>query len=500
MKFTCVTGLLLFANSVLAAVNPIEIKGRHFFDSVTKEPFFIKGVDYQPGGSAGFVGHYDPLSDPHTCARDIFLFQQLGVNTVRVYSVNPDLNHDECMTMMANAGIYLVLDVNSPKPGQSLNRYEPWTTYNPNYVNHILKVVHQFSSYNNTLAFFAGNEVINDDISAKESPHYLKAIVRDMHVYMKNVAPRVVPVGYSAADDLRFRVSLAKYMECGDEDTAVDFYGVNSYQWCGHQTFETSGFDVLVRDYEDYALPIFLSEYGCNAVMPRLFQEVEALYSEKMTNVFSGGLIYEFAQEPNNYGLVEILEGGVAQLLPDYNTLKVQYNLTHIHYDFAKDKEVVRPAKCKRTYSGLNTMNAIPECPLPEVLQHGVKGVEFGEYVDVKFNETKYVIMTAEEGEIQNKQLKIVNYWRDPMPKENPWKEMHLYSSFKTKAAGDLSSRLSKGSKVKSGIDSRKSVDKGEEKEQKKNVENGGLGLKELQGCLMRNFGVAALATFLMWL
>lgn len=44
-----------------------------------------------------------------------------------------------------------------------------------------------------------------------------------MHVYMKNVAPRVVPVGYSAADDLRFRVSLAKYMECGDEDTAVDF-------------------------------------------------------------------------------------------------------------------------------------------------------------------------------------------------------------------------------------------------------------------------------------
>lgn len=57
------------------------------------------------------------------------------------------------MTMLANAGIYLVLDVNSPKPGQSLNRYEPWSSYNPNYVNHILKVVHQFSGYNNTLAF-----------------------------------------------------------------------------------------------------------------------------------------------------------------------------------------------------------------------------------------------------------------------------------------------------------------------------------------------------------
>lgn len=86
----------------------------------------------------------------------------------------------------------------------------------------------------------------------------MKAVVRDMKVYMKNNSPRVVPIGYSAADDLRFRVSLAKYMECGDPDTAVDFYGVNSYQWCGHQTFETSGFDVLVKDYDDYSLPVFL--------------------------------------------------------------------------------------------------------------------------------------------------------------------------------------------------------------------------------------------------
>jgi hypothetical protein len=70
------------------------------------------------------------------------------------------------MTLLASAEIYLILDVNSPRVGESLNRYEPWTTYTPEYLEHILKVVEQFSGYNNTLGFFALNEIINDDKSA----------------------------------------------------------------------------------------------------------------------------------------------------------------------------------------------------------------------------------------------------------------------------------------------------------------------------------------------
>lgn len=335
------------------------------------------------------------------------------------------------MTLLANAGIYLVLDVNSPKPGQSLNRYEPWSSYNPNYVNHILRVVHQFSGYNNTLGFFAGNEVVNDEISARESPHYLKAIVRDMHQYMANNSPRVVPVGYSAADDLRFRISLAKYMECGEPDIAVDFYGVNSYQWCGFQTFETSGYNILVSDYDDYSLPLFLSEYGCNAIMPRLFQEVEALYSDKMTNVFSGGLIYEFAQEPNNYGLVDIDEAGTAQLLADYVTLQSKYNMTDIAYDFGRDKEIVRPEKCKKYYSSINAANPLPECPLPDLVKNGIQNMRLGSYVDVKQNSTAFPILDVEKKEIPDKSILMTNYWREPMPAPAQWKENKLYSNIK---------------------------------------------------------------------
>lgn len=193
-------------------------------------------------------------------------------------------------------------------------------------MNHVFKVVNEFSTYNNTLAFFAGNEIINDKQSATNSPTYVKAVVRDMKQFMKVHTSRQIPIGYSAADDLAYRISLAEYLECyeGDPAEAVDFYGVNTYQWCGEQTFQSSGYNVLVRDYSHFTKPIFFSEYGCNEITPRKFSEVSAIYSSQMTHVFSGGLVYEFAQEPNNYGLVDYDEFGNVKLLPDYYSFKEQ--------------------------------------------------------------------------------------------------------------------------------------------------------------------------------
>lgn len=73
------------------------------------------------------------------------------------------------MTMLALAGIYLFLDVNSPLPFHHLNRHEPWTSYNDEYLTNIFKVIEQFSHYENTLGFFIGNEIISDKISSKVS-------------------------------------------------------------------------------------------------------------------------------------------------------------------------------------------------------------------------------------------------------------------------------------------------------------------------------------------
>lgn len=187
----------------------------------------LQGVDYQPGGSADFKAGSDPLSDFNTCARDIYLFQQLGINTIRVYSVDPKLNHDACMTLLAQAGIYLILDVNTPLPEQHLNNQVPWTTYTENYLQHVFSVIEVFSGYPNTLAFLAGNEVVFEQKSADASPNYIKAVVRDMKAYIEKHVGRIIPVGYSNADDLKYRISLAAYLECGPTGY-IDFFGVNS--------------------------------------------------------------------------------------------------------------------------------------------------------------------------------------------------------------------------------------------------------------------------------
>jgi hypothetical protein len=315
------------------------------------------------------------------------------------------------MSLLASAGIYLVLDVNSPRPGEALNRYEPWTTYGPYYLDHVLRIVHQFSGYNNTLGFFAGNEIVNNEVSARESPPYIKAVVRDMHKYMKLHSPRQVPVGYSAADDLRYRISLSKYLECGEPGTNVDFYGVNSYQWCGHQTFESSGYDTLVENYADYSLPIFFSEFGCNAVTPRMFQEIDSLYSRQMTSVFSGGLVYEYAQGNNKYGLVKIAPDGSAHMLADFDTLQRKYQGHDVYYDFSQEQELTRPVKCKAHYAHLTTNHKLPDTPIPEMLQRGLV-IPHGKFVDVRINATRFKIFDPEQNEIKPRQVKrAVDIW-----------------------------------------------------------------------------------------
>jgi hypothetical protein len=81
--------------------------------------------------------------------------------------------------------------------------------------------------------------------------------------------------------------------------------------------------------FSNASIPVFFSEYGCNEVTPRVFEEVEALYSPQMT-VMSGGLVYEWSQEENNYGLIEIHTNGSAQLLADFASLQQQYSRINI--------------------------------------------------------------------------------------------------------------------------------------------------------------------------
>jgi 1,3-beta-glucanosyltransferase GAS5 len=244
----------------------------------------------------------DPIADIEVCKRDVAKFKELGLNTIRVYTVDNRADHDECMAELANAGIYLVLDVNTPK--YSINRADPEISYNAVYLQSLFATVDAFAKYSNTLAFFSGNEVINDGPTSAAAP-FVKAVTRDLRQYIGSRGYRKIPVGYSAADVDTNRLQMAQYMNCGTDAERSDFFAFNDYSWCDPSGFQQSGWDQKVKNFTGYGLPLFLSEYGCIKA-ERNFDEVSTLYSTQMTGVYSGGLVYEYSEEGSGYGLVTL--------------------------------------------------------------------------------------------------------------------------------------------------------------------------------------------------
>lgn len=316
-------GAALLASSVTADLPPIVIKGSHFFYENGTE-FFIRGVAYQQdvstnGTTSGTSTFTDPLADQQGCARDIPILQELGTNVIRVYAINSSLDHSACMGMLQDAGIYLLQDLSNPSA--AINRNDPeWTT---ELFSSYAAVVDSLANYTNVLGFFAGNEVSNQ-VNNTAASAYVKAAVRDIKAYIKTKNYRKIGVGYATNDDATIRIPLAHYFNCGDDpDSAIDFWGYNIYSWCGASSYTLSGYDQRTLEFANYSVPAFFAEYGCNTVQPRQFTEVQAIYGDNMTGVWSGGIVYMYFQEANDYGLVS-LTGDTASKLPDFTALSKQ--------------------------------------------------------------------------------------------------------------------------------------------------------------------------------
>ncbi|POR32007.1 1,3-beta-glucanosyltransferase [Tolypocladium paradoxum] len=329
MAFTKLSvSLLALAGSILAAdLDPIEMKGsKLFYKNGTQ--FFMKGVAYQQDTAAAgatsdkTTKFVDPLSDEDRCKRDVPLLKELGTNTIRTYAINPAADHSGCMKLLQDAGIYVISDLG--EPSLSINRDDP--QWNTDLFSRYQKVVDELGQYSNVIGFFAGNEVSNNKTNTGASA-YVKAAVRDTKAYIKNKKnSRWMGVGYAANDDADIRQEIADYFNCGTAEDSIDYWGYNIYSWCGQSTMAKSGYNDQIKFFQDYSVPVFFAEYGCNlpdGAANRVFQETEALYGDDMTKVFSGGIVYMYFQEANDYGLVEV-KNEKATKLKDFDALKKQ--------------------------------------------------------------------------------------------------------------------------------------------------------------------------------
>lgn len=82
----------------------LQLFGRFRLTSrITLSGVVVQSADNGFGEPSTFV---DPLALPDACARDLPFLKDLGINAIRIYSVDSSLNHDACMKAFSDAGIY----------------------------------------------------------------------------------------------------------------------------------------------------------------------------------------------------------------------------------------------------------------------------------------------------------------------------------------------------------------------------------------------------------
>lgn len=192
------------------------------------------------------------------------------------------------MTELANAGIYVLIDLMTP--GFTLSTTNP--VWNDVLYDHYTSVVDAMHSYSNLLGFVIGDDAANG-IGTNASGPYVKAAVRDVKAHIRRKNYRTIPVGYISSIYLHWpavstKGTVSDYLNCGNQSETVDFWGFNM--------FPTS----------KYSVPIFMASYGWSSfpngsvafdrirVFPyRPFSDISILFGA-MSSIWSGGLIYQF--------------------------------------------------------------------------------------------------------------------------------------------------------------------------------------------------------------
>lgn len=318
-------------------MSAISINGRVFELNGTR--WSPKGLCYQP------TNDVDPISDNNLSTIQALLapdgnWTKLGINALRVYQVEPNLGHDKVMQLLSDNGIYVMVGCVNTHVALPRDGSYPCTV-----LDRVKSVVDTFQKYDNVLSFSVSNELLYQ-YNQPNVAAVAKALVRDTKAYIVQKGYRSIPVGLVLRDDPNGANTLnaAHFYACGSAAERADYVGYNQYRWCDYSSPVPQGsinaWYELYDSFKDFPVPVYFSEYGCNAANNRTWTQVPYLFGIKpltptlpgssqvnMSDVVSGGFAFRYIQHSENFGLVDnsgnpIAGHGFADLGTQYDAVK----------------------------------------------------------------------------------------------------------------------------------------------------------------------------------
>ena len=128
--------------------------------------------------------------------------------------------------------------------------------------------------------------------------------------------------------------------------------------------------------------------------------------------VLSGGLVYEWSEEPSDYGLVQINTDNSVKLLGDYETLRKKYDTLNINLLEHQNSTAtsLKPPQCDSSLisgGGFSTNFNIPETPQggDDLISNGIANPPTGSIVKVTQTIVQYAVTEANGEKINNLQI-----------------------------------------------------------------------------------------------
>lgn len=128
-----------------------------------------------------------------------------------------------------------------------------------------------------------------------------------------------------------------------------------------------------------------------------------------MTGVLSGGLVYEYSQQTDNFGLVDIFSNSTAQLMVDYDNLQKQFNKLNIKDLQSGNTTATKltSPKCDKSLissSSFNNTFAIPSVPSggQKLIDNGINNPNNGKMVSVTQTKVEQAVYDSSNKQISN--------------------------------------------------------------------------------------------------